>query len=116
MAFRHGGPKRRWPRLTIAAAVCLAILAVFGTSQWLGGAEEYARFPSPDRRHALVVYRQPQLFAMPGQASDAPGRVVLLDARGNVLNERAVDMVQLVSPPVWSETRVTVKLLLEWRR
>ncbi len=77
-------------------------------------AEEAYRFKSPDGRHLLIVYRRPRPYAMPGQGSDAPGYVVLVNKRGAVLQRREVGMVQLVYKPRWTPTRVKVKLMFDW--
>ena len=110
--FYAGPMKRRVAGRRIARSLaCVAVLFGAGCG---GGAEEYARYPSPDSAFALVVYRQPALFAMPGQGSDAPGYVVLTDRQGRTLRRAEVAMVQLVEPPRWTASRVEVKLLLDW--
>ena len=54
-------------------------------------------------------------FRRLGQAGDAPGRVVLVDNRGEELNSMDVDMVQMATQPQWSQDRVTIRLLLDWK-
>jgi hypothetical protein len=51
---------------------------------------------------------------MPGQASDAPGRVQLYDRHGKLLRETKVEMVQLVDHVDWTEKKVRIKLVAEW--
>ncbi|MEM1198170.1 MAG: hypothetical protein AAGI06_02565 [Pseudomonadota bacterium] len=96
----------------LVAVVCAA--GILLVARYSGGPSEYARFKSPDGRFELVVYRQPVLFAMPGQGSDAPGTVVLQTSAGEELQRTPVSMVQLVSEPRWDEDKVSVKLLLDW--
>jgi hypothetical protein len=76
--------------------------------------EHYMTHTSPDGRYRLVVYRTPTLFSAPGQGSDAPGHVVLLDDQGRELKTVPIDMVQLATRPEWSKDRVSVKLVLDW--
>ncbi len=101
-------------------AVAASLMAVFGLSALIFGTfrsvEEYARFDSPDGRHALVVYRRPTFFAMPGQGGDAPGTVVLIDKDGTELRRRELEMVQTVHRPRWLRDRVEVTLILDWAR
>lgn len=78
-------------------------------------AEEYASFEAPDGACRIVVYRNPRLFAMPGQGSDAPGRIDLVDKNGKVLKSRPIEMVQLISKPVWKKGSVSMKLLFDWK-
>ena len=98
-----------------AAVAVLAVVAFAGIVFWTDAfAEEAYRFKSPDGRHQLIVYRRPRLYAMPGQGSDAPGYVVLVNKSGSVLQRREVGMVQLIYKPRWSATRVRVKLMFDW--
>ena len=99
-----------------SALVGLACLIMFTALLTAGESREYRRYDSPDKRNALIVYRKQQIFAMPGQASDAPGYVVLVGPRGRELKRQAVDMVQNVTAPVWTTETVSVKLLLDWKR
>ncbi|MCP5081271.1 MAG: hypothetical protein GY948_06190 [Alphaproteobacteria bacterium] len=97
----------------IVALVCAG--ALLAASWYYGGTTEYARFKSPDGRHEVVVYRHPMLFAMPGQGSDAPGTIVLLNQAGRELKRTSVGMVQLISDPRWDEDTVGMKLLFKWK-
>nr|WP_086938618.1 hypothetical protein [Thaumasiovibrio occultus] len=77
-------------------------------------ADEYQRIPSPDGQYSLVIYRQPQLFAMPGSAGDAPGFVQLVNSNDVVLQEQPVEMVQLVDQIAWQPDSVNIKLIATW--
>ena len=53
---------------------------------------------------------------MPGQSSDAPGFVRLYDLRtGRLLQEKDVEMVQLIDQFEWSPTNLCIKLFADWR-
>lgn len=105
----------RWP-IAVLAVVVISVLVAFGLRAWRrSGAEKYRTFASPDGRFQIVVYRIPSSVAMPGQSSDAPGYFQLRDTRtGRVLQERSVEMVQLVDLIEWSPTNVDVRLLADW--
>jgi len=104
-----------WTRFRVAAILLIGVATALGVFvERHFDLREIRRFVSPDRRHALIVYRRPLVFAAPGQAGDAPGIVVLETATGTELQRRSVDMVQLVEEPQWTSDRVVVKLLLDW--
>lgn len=97
-------------RRAVAALLILAIgAAVTGCKL-----EPYRTFERPDGLYRVEVWRWPQLFAMPGQASDAPGFVRLMDATGKVLAEVPVEMVQLVEDVDWSDGHAYIKLIVDW--
>lgn len=77
-------------------------------------ASEYRRFEHPGQRYVVVVYRTPQLFALPGSAGDAPGFVRLLDQQGKILAEKNTEMVQQIEFIHWSKDRVDIKLFASW--
>jgi hypothetical protein len=53
---------------------------------------------------------------MPGQSSDAPGFVRLYDLRsGRILQEKDVEMVQLIDQFEWSSTNLYIKLFADWK-
>ena len=78
-------------------------------------AREYASFTRSDGKYRVVVLRKPAWPAsMPGQAGDAPGRVMLYNRVGELLHETSVEMVQLVQKVEWTEKSVSIKLIAEW--
>lgn len=79
-----------------------------------GDIENYRVFVRPDGAYRVVVLRRPQPTAMPGQASDAPGLVQLLNRQGQVMNQTDVEMVQLVEAVDWSDDGVHIKLVVDW--
>jgi len=104
--------------------LCVAIaLVAFGVVLATGcredaraRAEEYRSYVSPDGRFKMVVYRMPMTTAMPGQAGDAPGFVRLYDQRsGRILQQKDVEMVQLIDQFEWSSTNLHIKLFADWR-
>lgn len=71
---------------------------------------------SPEGTDSLAVCRRPTLIAMPGQASDAPGWIVLRDGRAFITGITELAMVQNASEPEWSATRVEMKLAAVFER
>ncbi|NNF80558.1 MAG: hypothetical protein HKN05_21245 [Rhizobiales bacterium] len=107
---------KRFGRVVLGLMVALVCAgALLAASWYYGGTTEYARFKSPNGRHEVVVYRHPMLFAMPGQGSDAPGTIVLLNREGRELKRTSVGMVQLISDPRWGDETVGMKLLFQWK-
>lgn len=74
-------------------------------------ASEAYRDISPDQRYAMVVFREPMLFSAIGGGSDAPGYVQLQDARGRVLQEAPLEMIQLAHPIEWSAQSVEIPVV-----
>ena len=102
--------------MAVLVVLIVGVLVAFGFRVGRrSGAEEYRTFASPDGRFKIVVYRIPTRIAMPGQSSDSPGYFQLHDSRtGRVLQERSVEMVQLVDRIEWSRTNVDIRLLADW--
>ena len=77
---------------------------------------EYNTILSPDGKYKLVVYGTKVFpMIMPGAAGDVPGFVRLYKADGVLLNQKDVDMVQLIDEVEWDEKKVYIKLFAEWR-
>jgi hypothetical protein len=106
---------RKWV-LLIPAVIGLVFLLPHGVRAVRRvGAHEHWIDHSPDRRFQIVVYRMPMLSAMPGQSSDAPGYFQLRDSQtGRVLEDKDVEMVQLVQLAEWSPSSVRVGILANW--
>jgi hypothetical protein len=96
----------------LLAALALAFTSLYVARRAL--AEEYTTIWSPDARYKIVVYGYPMLPAMPGQGGDASGFVRLYDKDGRVLEEKDVDMVQLIEQVDWEEGKVDIKLFAKW--
>ena len=95
------------------AAVLLLWTCLMSAGCWLP--EPYRMFVSPDGRYRVEVWRFPQDFAMPGQASDAPGAVRLVEVTtGKLLAEVPLDMVQLAEDVDWSNGHAAIKLVADW--
>ena len=108
-------PRGRRRLLVVGSGLVLIIFV----SCWFVSARQteqvYASFSRPDGNYTVVVRRRsvwPSL--MPGQASDAPGKVQLYDRNRKLLRETNVEMVQLVESVNWSQKKVTIKLIADW--
>ncbi|XXT18514.1 hypothetical protein WME94_50620 [Sorangium sp. So ce429] len=96
--------------LLIALAVAVAVAIGWPRE------ELHATFVSPDGRYQVDVYRRRAwLGVLPGQSSDAPGRVVLLDRSGRVLEQVNIEMVQLVDGVEWGEHSASIRAVVQWR-
>ncbi len=99
-------------------AVTAALVAIVAGAWWATRATEepYAQYVSPNGDYKVVVFREVSRWAtMPGQAGDAPGRVVLEDRSGRRLREEPVEMVQLVESVQWEPSSVTIVDVGQWR-
>ena len=78
----------------------------------------YREYLSPEGgRFKIVVYRKPQFFAYPGQSSDAPGKVELIESStGRVLERTDVEMVQMVNVVEFEDGKVRVEwgIVADW--
>jgi hypothetical protein len=97
-------------RQVATAFLILAIGAVLAGCKL----EPYRAFERPDGLYRVEVWRQPQIFAMPGQSGDAPGLARLVDAAGMTLAEIPVEMVELVEDVDWSSGHAYIKLVVDW--
>ena len=106
------------PRLTIIVVLFVAVVGfVVATSrpfQAFCCAKEWRRYPQPNGPHAIVVYRLPQWFALPGSGSDAPAVVRLETGNGEVLESTEVELLLSVGVPEWRNGRVEIKLIADW--
>ena len=53
-------------------------------------------------------------MVMPGGSGDAPGFVRLYDKDNRILEEKDVELVQLVDDVKWSGSSVHIKLFADW--
>jgi hypothetical protein len=75
----------------------------------------YMSFAHPSGHFQVVVYQSGfRFFALPGQGSDAPGHVKLLDGSGHELQSAKIDMVQMVDHVEWRAHSVWVMPGLVW--
>jgi hypothetical protein len=75
----------------------------------------YRTFVRPDGRYHLVVYRRPQLLGMmPGQSSDAPGRLEITDSSGRIVGGAPLEMVQLADIVLWEPRSVRIPAVGIW--
>lgn len=79
-------------------------------------AEGDRSYTSPGGRFKMVVYRTPLPIAMPGQSGDAPGFVRLYELKtGRILEQKDVQMVQLIDQFEWSPTNLYIKFFANWK-
>lgn len=106
----------KWLRMIFVVFVVVALAAFGLRALYRSSAAEYRSYTSPDGRFKMVVYRLPMFMAMPGQSSDAPGFVRLYDQRsGLVLQQKDIEMVQLIEQFAWSTTNLYIKFVADWR-
>lgn len=125
------GGQRRWSSVRLALLLLIACNSAPPapaptTDQWWADpdracvragydAELTSRHPSPDRRYEIVLCRIPRAIASPGQGSDAPGHLILVNTRtGMVAGEADLEMVQMMEDPEWERDRVRVGARAEW--
>ena len=79
------------------------------------GSELVSRHLSPAGEFEVLLCRIPRFFAFPGQGSDAPGKLALVDTRtGTILERQSLEMVQMMESPSWSRLRVTMGVSVDW--
>jgi hypothetical protein len=106
---------RTQKRLLIIVIAAVAVIAAYAIWQRVC-LEQYRTIYSPDSRFHLVVYRRPIWpSTTPGHGSDAPGVVRLYDRSGHLLHESEIPMVQQINDLQWTEDRVTVPLVFDWK-
>jgi hypothetical protein len=100
-------------KLWLIVAACAAAIAVV---VWLNPpAQEYSRIASPDGNYRVIVYRYPQLLpVMPGQASDAPGRLDIYSRSGKLLHTEKIEMVQFARDLRWYSDAVSIPGAFRW--
>lgn len=103
--------KRLW--IIVVAVVAMVTAFVIWQRMHL---EQYRVIDSPDSRFRVIVYRR-QIWpsTMPGQGSDAPGIVRLYDHSGHLLQQADIPMVQQINDLQWSQGRVSVPLVFDWK-
>ena len=98
----------------IIIAFVLIVFCGFIVYQKYFHLELYARYVSSDSRYIIEVYRRPMLFSFPGGASDAPGIIRLCNAKGKILREQAIEMVQIIDGVEWNDKGVYITPLGLW--
>ena len=104
--------RKRFAYFVAAAAVTTSATLLVSHST---NPSPYTRYQHPTQPLAIVIYRQPILFALPGSSSDAPARIALENSLGDILESTQVESLLVVSEPEWSETRVEMKLVFDWK-
>ncbi len=105
--------KSIWRKLIIAlVSICAAITLV---GLWYDSqAQLRETYQSPDGKFKIELYAYKQLTAMPGQGSDGPGKIKLVTDDGVTVDQVTLPMVQLMTKPEWTKTKVVVPRWAEW--
>ena len=99
--------------LTFAPLMTLVLLEVLFPTQ--PHYEISRRFQGPDGLHKVILLRQTNTpFLFPGQGSDAPGHLCLVDAKGRILAGKPVEMVHLVEGIGWERGHARVRNIVDW--
>ena len=104
-----------WTQGAVVAVLAIGLAALFTLTGAWQTPEHHASFSRPDGKFTIEVLRKPSWRAtLPGQGSDSPGEVQLLDAQRRVLQRADLPMVQLVDRVVWGDKRVSIPLVADW--
>ncbi len=104
--------------ISILVAVALFILSVsILPVKKLLYSSYYKSFTSPDKNHRIDLYGYKNFgFAMPGSAAgDEPGYIRLYNKENVMLNEKEIEMIQLVETVNWTKETVHIKLIANWK-
>ena len=73
-------------------------------------------FMSPDKNYRIELFAYDSIFtAMPGSsAGDEAGYIRLYNKDNELLNEKEIEMLQLVETVDWSDNHVSIKLIADW--
>ena len=78
-------------------------------------ASEYRTLYSPNNNYYLKIYRyKPFYMVMPGSSGDAPGYIQLYNKNNILMQEKEVEMVQMVDDIRWSKNLVDIKFIASW--
>ncbi len=107
---------KKWLLLILISIAIALFLTLFNTTvRKYCCAEEYNSFSSPNGEYHVKVFRIKVFpMMMPGSAGDAPGFVRLYGKNDKILEEKDIEMVQIVEDVEWSENKVYMKLFAEW--
>jgi len=79
------------------------------------GKKELVRtFESPDGNHRIEVWAHIRTFTSPGDAGQDPGKVLLLDRNGKVLESSKVHIADIIDTVTWREDRVSIIGVAAW--
>lgn len=73
-------------------------------------------FMSPDKQYRIELFSYDNILpVMPGSsAGDEAGYIRLYNKDNELLNEKEIEMVQLVETINWSGDKVSIKLVADW--
>ncbi|WP_426357550.1 hypothetical protein ACPUVO_13960 [Pseudocolwellia sp. HL-MZ19] len=71
---------------------------------------------SPDKSYRIELFSYDNIFSvMPGSsAGDEAGYIRLYNKDNKLLNEKEIEMLQLVETVDWSNKQVNIKLIADW--
>ena len=78
-------------------------------SGWLWEKELVRTFESPDGNHRIEVWAHIRTLTSPGDAGQDPGKVLLLDRNGKVLESSKVHIADIIDTVTWKEDRVNIR-------
>lgn len=105
------GKYKKTQRFSLVIILIILVSSLFGCAKM----EEYATFNSPNGKYKIVVMKKSSFFGKsPGQVGDSPGEVRLLNKNGDVLENKDVEMVQLVEKVEWTDKNVYIKMVADW--
>ncbi|VAW67819.1 hypothetical protein MNBD_GAMMA10-3099 [hydrothermal vent metagenome] len=78
-------------------------------------ASEYKTRYSPNHNYYLKIYRyKPLYMIMPGSSGDAPGYIQLYNKNNLLIQEKEIEMVQMVNDIRWSKNQLDIKFIASW--
>jgi len=103
--------------INIKYLIAIFTLLIFGIFfailNWKNNSAPYARFESPNGKFFVIVEKNkthlPSIM-MPGQGSDSPGTAMLANKKGEILDKKDVEMLQLINNIEWHPNRATIML------
>ena len=77
---------------------------------------QYHVFMSPDKNYRIELFSYDNIFSvMPGSsAGDEAGYIRLYNKDNKLLNEKEIEMLQLLGTVGWSNKQVNIKLIADW--
>lgn len=104
--------------LSLTVMLCLIFILLINSSplKKIFLSSQYDVFISPDKNYRIELFYYDNIFSvMPGSsAGDESGYVRLYNKDNKLLNEKEIEMLQLVETVDWSDDQVSIKLIADW--